>query len=276
MLNGCLCCVLVGQMKTALLEMKEKFNPDRILIETSGSAFPAPIAWQVRQLSQEGFVLDAIVTVVDCMNFMGYEDKSYTAKLQAQYTDLIILNKHELVTQEQLDLVIDRVNDLNTDTPKIRYDFTNGADPDLMLGLDSQLFLSSNSESFMTSDHHKTEIDIIQISTPIDEVSEILSKDQISTFLSNLDKEDVFRVKGLVRCSEDDVPRAPYLVNFAFSRGSWSPVTESIENIDNWNSYHYRLTVMGLDLASYRARFLKALKLDESQITYHPANHRHQ
>jgi G3E family GTPase len=34
MLNGCLCCVLVGQMKLALMELKEKYNPDRIIIET--------------------------------------------------------------------------------------------------------------------------------------------------------------------------------------------------------------------------------------------------
>lgn len=40
MTNGCLCCVLVGQMKEGLLELKEKYNPDRIIIETSGSAFP--------------------------------------------------------------------------------------------------------------------------------------------------------------------------------------------------------------------------------------------
>lgn len=40
MTNGCLCCVLVGQMKEGLLELKAKYNPDRIIIETSGSAFP--------------------------------------------------------------------------------------------------------------------------------------------------------------------------------------------------------------------------------------------
>jgi G3E family GTPase len=34
MLNGCLCCVLVGQMKLALMELKDKYNPDRIIIET--------------------------------------------------------------------------------------------------------------------------------------------------------------------------------------------------------------------------------------------------
>ena len=40
MLNGCLCCVLVGQLKTALMEIKETYKPDRIIVETSGSAFP--------------------------------------------------------------------------------------------------------------------------------------------------------------------------------------------------------------------------------------------
>lgn len=45
----------------------------------------------------DGFVLDSIVTVIDCENFKGYEDTSYTAKMQAQYTDVILLNKHEQV-----------------------------------------------------------------------------------------------------------------------------------------------------------------------------------
>lgn len=67
------------------------------LFYDSGSAFPAPIAWQIREMEPEGFTLDSIITVVDCVNFRGYEDTSYTAKLQAQYTDVILLNKHELV-----------------------------------------------------------------------------------------------------------------------------------------------------------------------------------
>ena len=57
----------------------------------------APIAWQIRQIADEGFQLDGIVTVIDCVNFTGYEDTSYTARMQAKYTDVILLNKHELV-----------------------------------------------------------------------------------------------------------------------------------------------------------------------------------
>ncbi|KAI8592774.1 CobW/HypB/UreG, nucleotide-binding domain-containing protein [Geranomyces variabilis] len=146
MLNGCLCCVLVGQMANALNEIRETQNPDRIIIETSGSAFPAPIAWQIRQLSNS-FSLDAIVTVVDCVNFRGYEDTSYTARLQAQYSDLILLNKHELVTERQLDDVIDRVNDLNTDTVKVHVDADKGIAPDLVFGIDSKLFELSDRAS---------------------------------------------------------------------------------------------------------------------------------
>ncbi|KAJ2317378.1 hypothetical protein IWW51_005380, partial [Coemansia sp. RSA 2702] len=131
MTNGCLCCVLVGQMKRALEEIKEKFQPDRIIIETSGSAFPAPIAWQIREMESSGFHLDAILTVIDCINFCGYEDTSYTARLQAQYTDLILLNKWEHISERQLDIVIDHVNELNTDTPKINVDSNTGINPEV-------------------------------------------------------------------------------------------------------------------------------------------------
>jgi G3E family GTPase len=78
-------------MADALLELKgtsnvqgtllslEKYNPARIIVETSGSAFPAPIAIQIRQLTREnkGLHLDSIITVVDCVHFRGYEVLSF-------------------------------------------------------------------------------------------------------------------------------------------------------------------------------------------------------
>jgi G3E family GTPase len=70
--NGCVCCVLVGQLRNALLDIKSRFNPDRIILESSGSAFPAALAWQVRELEREttgAIALDAVVTVVDCSEY---------------------------------------------------------------------------------------------------------------------------------------------------------------------------------------------------------------
>jgi len=72
----------------------ENFSPDRIIIESSGSAFPATLAFQIRELEREtggAFKLDAIVTVIDAENFTGYEDTSTTARMQAAYTDMLLI-----------------------------------------------------------------------------------------------------------------------------------------------------------------------------------------
>lgn len=63
-------------------------------LRDSGSAFPATLAFQIRELEREtedDLRLDAIVTVVDAENFVGYEDTSPTAKMQASYTDVILI-----------------------------------------------------------------------------------------------------------------------------------------------------------------------------------------
>lgn len=59
-----------------------------------GSAFPATLAFQIRELERDtdgDLNLDAILTVIDAENFAGYEDTSPTARMQASYTDLIII-----------------------------------------------------------------------------------------------------------------------------------------------------------------------------------------
>lgn len=47
----------------------------------SGSAFPATLALRIRELEPKGFKLDGVVTVIDCVNFQGYEDTSPSAKV---------------------------------------------------------------------------------------------------------------------------------------------------------------------------------------------------
>ncbi|KAJ3343268.1 hypothetical protein HDU93_009254 [Gonapodya sp. JEL0774] len=322
MLNGCMCCVLVGQMRNALVEIQETYRPDRIIVETSGSAFPAPIAWQIRELRKEGlpFVLDAIITVVDCVNFMGYEDTSYTAKMQAKYSDVIVLNKWELVSPRAFDLVLDRVNDLNDLTPKIRSDRDmKGVDPDVVFGLDTRLFEEGGEEVVGGAGgdggmHWDGEVDVVRVGrewvgarggsevdglggegnvgmhvvevcehdhnhnhdhsescvsgadteagagvgmvdTSVGDLQE-LSEDNahggldpiaVTDFLSTLDKEEVFRVKGFVALrgpvdKEGLEKRAPqgsflstaplssggngavdmYILNWAFGRWTWT------------------------------------------------------
>ncbi|KAG1234103.1 hypothetical protein G6F68_002881 [Rhizopus microsporus] len=272
MVNGCLCCVLVGQMKLALQELKEKYNPDRIIVETSGSAFPAPIAWQIREMESEGFTLDSIITVIDCENFNGYEDTSYTAKLQAQYTDVILLNKYELVDECRLDSVVDAVNVLNTDTPKVKCK-KDGISPDLVFGLDTQLFKigynhAHTLESMVFDPHHqKNEVDLIQVTQNV--TDKRLDKEELETFLKSMPKDDIYRIKGFIRLNDGQL----VIINHAFGRYTMTPV-ENEETLENTKDVQVRVTVMGQDLRMYTERVKGLLNGQEGEVKLTQA-HRH-
>ncbi|KAI9451582.1 cobW-domain-containing protein [Russula earlei] len=176
-LNGCMCCVLVGQMKNALLEILEKYHPDRIIIESSGSAFPAHLAFQIRELEREtsrALALDSIVTVIDAENFTGYEDTSVTARMQAQYTDVLLINKWEHVSERALDEVLDHLNTLNDHTPKIRC-AGKSVDPALIFGIDSKLFRDALplSECPQPIDAAEGKIDVTTVAQHHDEVETV-------------------------------------------------------------------------------------------------------
>ncbi|KAG0175335.1 hypothetical protein DFQ30_009607 [Apophysomyces sp. BC1015] len=271
MVNGCLCCVLVGQMKRALVELKEKYNPDRIIVETSGSAFPAPIAWQIREMESSGFVLDSIITVIDCLNFTGYEDTSYTAKLQAQYTDVILLNKHELTSERELDRVLDHVNELNTDTPKVKCD-RQGVSPDLVFGLDTQLFKVTNDKTHAMNElvfdpkHQENEVDLLQIIQYADNKLDQLG---LEAFLKGMPKDDIYRIKGFIRL-EDGL----YILNHAFGRHTLTLV-EHQETLEEAKGIQVKVTVMGQDLRMYTDKIKQGLlRGEEGEVTFTPT-HRH-
>ncbi|KAJ2665443.1 hypothetical protein IWW48_000332 [Coemansia sp. RSA 1200] len=294
MTNGCLCCVLVGQMKRALQEMKAKYNPARIIIETSGSAFPAPIAWQIREMESDGFHLDSILTVIDCINFCGYEDTSYTARMQAQYTDLVLLNKWEQVTARQLDIVIDHVNELNTDTPKIKVNIGNSVDPDVAFGIDTTLFKLSDKaysgdDSSKMYGHHSQEVDLVEIRRSWDntDISRPLCPDEFVSFLKSLPADDVYRIKGIVRlasCVNDEAESSLdiassdtsirksategvlHIVNHAFGRYTFTPLAEPDNALTN---VLVKATIMGNGLRIYLPAIQTGFHASEDEIETH-------
>ncbi|ORX68887.1 cobW-domain-containing protein [Basidiobolus meristosporus CBS 931.73] len=281
MLNGCMCCVLVGQMKLALMELQEKYSPDRIIVETSGSAFPAPIAWQIREMADDGFVLDSIITVVDCVNFTGYEDTSYTAKMQAQYTDLILLNKHELVDDRQLDVVIDHINELNTDTPKVKCEGKTGVPPEVMFGIDTKLFQldAKNEGQAFDQDHHHNEIDIVQVIRMDDSEDlsgPVLEKKAFESFLASLPKDEIYRVKGLIKLEETKdgkTTKQLYILNHAFGRSSFTAVERDISQDLEKQKILIKMTVMGQGLPIYVKRFKEGFQVTDEHVTTHLKGH---
>lgn len=112
--NGCICCTL----KTDLVEQIESLIKtgkfDYILIEASGVCEPMPIAQAVEQIDK-GYI-DNLVSVVDAMrlttefdegnallkNNMEEEDIESLLVQQIEFCNTLIINKVDLVNEEQL------------------------------------------------------------------------------------------------------------------------------------------------------------------------------
>ena len=103
--NGCICCTVRGDLIRivgGLMKRREKF--DGIIIETTGLANPAPVAqtFFVDDTVRARTRLDAIVTVVDAKHLPARLGDSTEAAEQIAFADVIILNKTDLVTEDEL------------------------------------------------------------------------------------------------------------------------------------------------------------------------------
>ncbi len=114
--NGCVCCTVRGDL-IRIIEglMKRKGRFDAILVETTGLAKPAPVAQtffvdaDVRSKTK----LDAIVTVVDAKHVMQQLESSEEAVEQIAFADVILLNKTDLVSKDELAAIERRLRGVN-------------------------------------------------------------------------------------------------------------------------------------------------------------------
>ncbi|UDL94543.1 GTP-binding protein [Lichenihabitans sp. PAMC28606] len=114
--NGCICCTVRGDL-IRILEglMKRRGKFDAIIIETTGLADPAPVAqtFFVDQDVQDNARLDAIVTVADAKWLSARLKDAPEAKNQIAFADVIVLNKIDLVSDEELREVQARIRAIN-------------------------------------------------------------------------------------------------------------------------------------------------------------------
>ena len=114
--NGCLCCTVRGDLVETLGRLQARAGSlDGILIETTGLADPAPVAstFFAADDVKAGIRLDAFVTVVDAVNLERNLTQSNEAVEQVAFSDIILINKMDLVSSEQMASVERRVRALN-------------------------------------------------------------------------------------------------------------------------------------------------------------------
>ncbi len=118
--NGCVCCTVRGDLIRVLSGlMKRKGGFDAIVVETTGLADPGPVA-QTFFMDEDVKArtrLDSVTTLVDAKHVMQRLDDSHEAREQVAFADQILLNKVDLVSEEELEAVEARLRGLNPLAP---------------------------------------------------------------------------------------------------------------------------------------------------------------
>lgn len=123
--SGCLCCTIRGDLIDTLNSLLDRRAAgtlkafDRIVIETTGLADPAPVlhALMRDELLLQRVKLEGVITVVDGFNGMSTLDQHVEAVKQVAMADRIVLTKLDLLEGKQgedmLFAIIARMRKLN-------------------------------------------------------------------------------------------------------------------------------------------------------------------
>jgi G3E family GTPase len=114
--NGCICCTVRGDLIRiieGLMRRRGKF--DAIVVETTGLADPAPVAqtFFVDADVRDSARLDAVVTLADAKFLLDRLKDAPEAKNQIAFADVIVLNKTDLVSTEDLAEIEGRIRGIN-------------------------------------------------------------------------------------------------------------------------------------------------------------------
>jgi G3E family GTPase len=114
--NGCICCTVRGDLVRiidGLMRRKSKF--DAIIVETTGLADPAPVAqtFFVDENVGRRTRLDAVVAIADAKWLNDRLKDAPEAKNQIAFADVILINKTDLVSEDELRDVELRIRAIN-------------------------------------------------------------------------------------------------------------------------------------------------------------------
>ena len=248
--NGCICCTVRGDLIRILSGlMKRADKLDAIIVETTGLADPAPVAqtFFVDQDVADRTKLDAIVTVADAVHLSSQLTEHHEAEEQIAFADVILLNKIDLVDDDGLDRVKDRIKKINP-FAKIINRTRCSAPLDEVVGLNAFSLerILEVEPDFLDSDHdHEHDDDVTSLSFVSDTPLDMEKFQEWFGDLLRTKGQDILRSKGILDFKgEEDryVFQGVHMLMDASPMGPWpkgkersSRVVFIGRNLDNMN-----------------------------------------
>ncbi len=119
--HGCVCCTTRQDLVGALLELLDEEDRggipslDRVVIETTGLADPAPILFTVfsHPVLQHHYYVDLVISTVDAINGELHLDRNPESSKQIAASDVVVLTKTDVVEAGGADRLRDRLHAIN-------------------------------------------------------------------------------------------------------------------------------------------------------------------
>jgi G3E family GTPase len=205
--NGCICCTVRGDLIRIIGNLMRRRNKfDHLVIETTGLADPAPViqTFFVDEDMREQMQLDAVVTVVDAKHIWEHWDSS-EAQEQIAFADVILINKLDLVTPEQLDELEKRIRGMNV-MAKIYRTQNSELEMDALLGvrafdLKRALEIDPN---FLSEDAHEHDESVYSVALVESGEVDNQKLGNWLTVLLQTQGPDIFRMKGILTLKGDE------------------------------------------------------------------------
>ncbi len=205
--NGCICCTVRGDLIRIignLMKRRDKF--DHLVIETTGLADPAPViqTFFMDEDVQAKTALDAVVTVVDARHIHQHWEAE-EAQEQIAFADVILLNKTDLVTPEELESLEQRIRGMNA-LAKIYRTQNAAVEISTILGLgafDLRNALTIDPD-FLTEDAHEHDETVGSIALVESGSVDGVKLNEWLGELLQTQGPDIFRMKGILNIAGED------------------------------------------------------------------------
>lgn len=210
--NGCICCTVRGDLVRILADLAKKKKSgalkfDRVLIETTGLANTGPVAqtFFMDEDIHDQYLLDAVVTVVDAKHAQEQLDIHEEAQTQVGFADRLLLSKTDLVSDDEVKALQDRLKRMNPRAVQKRVHFGKTDIKDILdikgFNLNSILEVAPD---FLKDDHHHHDDEVKSF---VWKDERPLSMEKMEMFLSLLVEtygKDMLRYKGVLNVAGED------------------------------------------------------------------------
>lgn len=223
--EGCVCCSMLGEFRDAVSEIIDEYNPELIVVETTGVAEPDSLISDINNHIDE-CTLDSVITVVDSVSLRSFERLGRTGVIQLETADIILLNKTDLIEDnDEISDLKNKIREYNENSPIIQSEYCD---------VDIGLLFDIEASHYVEHVHDEERSDFDSFSYDVD--NRLFKEERLRNILVDL-PDSVYRLKGYLKIED----KGSCLLNYV--SGRWS--IEESEDVDE-----YSLVFIGRDLSS--------------------------